>query len=249
MAALVSLGFPSPRAGSLQRELNGKEAVLLLPSPSALCFVCSGLSPRQLADLSSLPSRPWQRTHAQAHAHACAHPHECTPKRACSSTSTRVCPAGSLASLTTSFLTEQPLFKPFLRLLTVAPWAHGAGAGIAALPTAAGAWAQAVCAVRARLDSAVPRGPSSRGRSEGLDGTQWLPANGPGCSCCLLPPVNQGTFPSLPSPLHCPRVQVTLRLCQSWPSVPQCCVHHPIPTHMGWGISSASPPDAGLGYF
>lgn len=248
MAALVSLGFPSPRAESLQRELNGKEAVLLLPSPSALCFVCSGLSPQQLADLSSLPSRPWQRTRAQAHAHACAHPHECTPKRACSSTSTRVCPAGSLASLTTSFLTKQPLFKPSLRLLTVAPWAHGAGAGIASLPTAAGAWAQAVCAVRARLDSAVPRGPSSRGRSEGLDGTQWLPANGPGCSCCLLPcEPGHISFPPLSSPLS--KGPGYPAAVSELASVPQCCVHHPIPTHMGWGISSATPPDAGLGYF
>lgn len=61
-------------------------------------------------------------------------------------------------------------------------------------------------------------------------------------------PVNQGTFPSLPSPLHCPRVQVTLRLCQSWPLCPNAaCITpsphtwaggspQPLPLMQGWDI-------------
>lgn len=110
------------------------------------------------------------------------------------------------------------------------------------LTTAASAWAETISAVWARLDSAVPRGPSSWEGSEGLDGTQCLPANGPGCSYCPLPLVNQGTFPSLPSPLHCPRIQITLRPELASPSVPQCCMHHPIlPTHGLGDLPSHSP--------
>lgn len=79
MAALVSFGFPNPCVGSLQRELNDKEAVLLLSLP--LCPVlCVLWAAPPGCSLTSAPS-----TRAQVQAHACAH------LLVCSSMSTGVC--------------------------------------------------------------------------------------------------------------------------------------------------------------